>query len=106
MPKSSQVGFAKPGQSLSRSRHRPWCKTPGDANPRREIMVVPNVGLRFITEPETQRQRRIDFPIITHKGSDIELAQGEQWIAGVDAELTCPTTQIRNLRRRESKFLE
>ena len=37
-------------------------------------MVITNVGLRFVTEAETQGQRRLDFPVVCNETSEIELA--------------------------------
>src|SRR5436309_4671206 len=88
-----------PGNSL-------WREAPGHTNPRRKVMAVMNVGLRFVTEPETHGQRRPDFPIVTNESSNIELAHREVRITCDDAELAGAAAETRNLRRSESNILE
>src|SRR5262245_54299278 len=58
----------------TRTDYRLWRETPRHANPRGEVVVILNVGLRFVTEAETHGQRRSDFPIVTNESSNIELA--------------------------------
>src|SRR5207249_9452591 len=90
----------------TRPDHRLWREAPRHANPRREVMAIMNVGLRFVTEAETHGQRRPDFPIVTNGSSDIELAQRKVRITRVDAELAGPAAETRNLRWSESDILE
>src|SRR5207247_3936984 len=45
----------------TRPDHRLWREAPGHADPRRQVMAIMYVGLRFVTEAETHGQRRPDF---------------------------------------------
>src|SRR5206468_12973999 len=86
--------------------HRLRREAPGHADPRRKVMTIMNVGLRFVTEPETHGQRRPDFPVVTNESSNIELAYRKVRITRDDAELAGPATETRNLRWSESDILE
>src|SRR5207244_9058939 len=90
----------------TRPDHRLWREAPGHADPRRQVMAIMYVGLRFVTEAETHGQRRPDFPIVTNESSNIELAYREVRITCDDAELARPATKTRNLQRIEAAFLE
>src|SRR6266850_7918789 len=57
----------------SRAGHGFRRQSPRDAGPRRQVMPVTNVGLRFVTEAEAYGQRLTDFPVVTNESSEIEL---------------------------------
>src|SRR5882724_75018 len=81
----------------SGARHGLWRQSPRDAGPRRQVMPVTNVGLRFVTEAEAHGQRPSDFPVVTNEDSEIELTYCKAWVTCDDAELAGATTASRNL---------
>src|SRR5439155_2959816 len=90
----------------TRPDHSLWREAPGHADPRREVMAIMYVGLRFITEAETHGQSRPDFPIVANESSGIELAYRKFRITCDDAELAGAAAETRNLQRGESNFLK
>src|SRR5262245_55684351 len=71
----------------TRPGHGLWRERPCHANPRRKVMAVVNVGLRFVTEAETQSERRPDFPVVTNESSGVELAYRKFRVTCNHAEL-------------------
>ena len=61
-------------------------RRPGEADTRRPIAIVGNVGLRFPTQAEAQGEVLPDFPIVLHKGAEIQLIKAEVGIALRDGE--------------------
>src|SRR5207244_12509012 len=79
---------------------------PGDADSRRNITPVVNIGLGFIAQPETHRKVGTHTPIVTHERSDIELAGRETGCTGVEAELRGAASQSADRAGRTSQALK
>ena len=74
---------------------------PGQADARREVMPVVDVGLRFVAQAEAQGEVRPRPPVVAHECAHIGLTRRDRRISRVDAELRRATPSRADLLGRE-----
>ena len=61
---------------------------PGDANARRQVAMVADVGLCLVAQPVAQCEVRPHAPVVVHKQANVELVHRHSGRAGIQPELS------------------
>ncbi len=74
---------------------------PSDADTRRPIAMVADIGLRLVAQAQVERDIRTNAPVVADECSRVELMHADVGDTGRDAELRRSAAQRRGLRGRE-----
>ena len=78
---------------------------PSQADTRRKVVVVGDVGLVFPTDTGAEGEIRADAPIVSEEQADVGLVNRRQSVATVDRELSSAAAQRSNLGGVETLLL-
>src|SRR5262249_16642605 len=81
-------------------------RSPREADARREIAMVSDIGLPFVTQAVAEREVGANAPIVLRKQAEIVLHDARIRIAGIDIELRSAAPELPDPRWTEARGLE